>query len=379
MRKYVFVASNEWPNWGGSELLWSLAAERMARRGDEVRVSVAGFIKGHPHMERLEAAGCQVHYRAGFPPLVNRVGRRFLKLPDYKQTEFLPMTKGADLVVVSQGSVGDGMAFMEWSRAAGLKYTAIVQGASDVWWPEDGFAEKLATVYEGAARSYYVSQATLDACRSQFATALPGGKVIRNPYNVRYDAQVPWPGDSREEMLLACVGRIDGAAKGHDLLIRSFSLPYWRGRKVRVSVVGKGNTVRVLTTMARNLGVTNVEFTGPSGNIEEVWSKHHALVLPSRFEGMPLVIVEAMLCGRACIATDVGGNRELIQDGVNGFIARAATVEFWDEAMNRAWENRARLKEMGETAAADVRKWVSSDPVGDFVNDLDSLVNGGKS
>ena len=56
-----------------------------------------------------------------------------------------------------------------------------------------------------------------------------------------------------------------------------------------------------------------------------IWAEHHALVLPSRFEGMPLVVVEAMLCGRPCIVTDVGGNAELIRDGINGFLAKAPT------------------------------------------------------
>jgi glycosyltransferase involved in cell wall biosynthesis len=119
-----------------------------------------------------------------------------------------------------------------------------------------------------------------------------------------------------------------------------------------------------------------VNFLGHQSDIEKVWSSHHALVLPSRQEGMPLVVVEAMLSGRPCIATDVGGNRELICDGVNGFLAKAPTVELLDEAMNRAWENRSRLKEMGEKAAYDVRQWVSPDPTGDFVRDLRSLIGG---
>ena len=90
---------------------------------------------------------------------------------------------------------------------------------------------------------------------------------------------------------------------------------------------------------------------------------------------MPLTLVEAMLCGRPCIATDVGGTSELIRDGINGFLAKAPTVELLDEAMNRAWDNRSRLKEMGETAAADSRKFASADPVADFVRELKGLVN----
>ena len=91
---------------------------------------------------------------------------------------------------------------------------------------------------------------------------------------------------------------------------------------------------------------------------------------------MPLSLVEAMLCSRPAIVTDVAGHRELIRDDINGFLAKAPTVELFDEAMNRAWENRHRLREMGEAAARDVRQWISADPTGDFVRELDSLVNG---
>ena len=177
---------------------------------------------------------------------------------------------------------------------------------------------------------------------------------------------------------MACVARLDGVTKGHDLLLQALSLPHWRERNVRVSLVGKGLNERVLRSLADTLRLTSVEFLGQQDNIEEVWSKHHALVLPSRFEGMPLVVVEAMLCGRVCIATDVGGNRELIRDGINGFLVKAATTELLDEAMNRAWNCRARLREMGETARTDARAWVSADPGEDFARELMALVDGAK-
>jgi len=85
---------------------------------------------------------------------------------------------------------------------------------------------------------------------------------------------------------------------------------------------------------------------------------------------MPLTLVEAMLCGRPYIASNVGGNRELVRDGINGFLAKAPTVELLDETMNRAWESRAQLKEMGCTAAKDARRFVSGDPGEDFARKL---------
>ena len=106
------------------------------------------------------------------------------------------------------------------------------------------------------------------------------------------------------------------------MLLQVLGLPHWRERKVRLSLIGTGPNERILRRMVEQLGLNNVEFAGQQNNIEEIWSKHHALVMPSRFEGMPLTVVEAMLCGRPCIVTDVGGNKELIRDGINGFWRR---------------------------------------------------------
>lgn len=320
--------------------------------------------------------GCRMFYRRRFPPFLYRVARRAFPIPEYNRVQLRSAADGVDLAVISQGSIEDGLWWMEAARSEGLKYAVIIQGASDLWWPDDDQAARLAASYEGAACAYFVSQANLDLCRRQFASPLRRGKVIRNPFNVRYDAAPPWPTGSTGVLSLACVARLDGATKGHDLLLQVLGLPHWREREIRVSVIGKGRSERILRYMAENLGLTNVEFAGQQNNIEEVWSKHHALVLPSRFEGIPLTVVEAMLCGRPCIATDVGGNKELIRDGANGFLVKAPTVELLDEAMNRAWECRGRLKAMGERAAADVRAWVSADPSEDFARELMSLMDG---
>jgi glycosyltransferase involved in cell wall biosynthesis len=373
MRKFLFIAANEWGNWGGSELLWSQTAEKLARSGKEIRVSVPDFGKSIQEVEPLRSAGCRIFYRRR-PWFLSRQVRKTFPQLEYSLSHVRSAGRGVDLVVVSQGSNTDGLEWMEAARTVGCKYVVIAHGGTELFWPEDDRAERLAISYEGAAAAYFVSQATLELSRRQFVSPLRHGKVIRNPFNVGYDAQPSWPVDFSDGLSLACVARLDGATKGHDLLLQVLSLPHWRERKVRVSLVGSGVNERGLRRLAEALNLTSVEFTGQLDNIEEVWSKHHAMVLPSRFEGMPLTVVEAMLCGRPCIATDVGGNRELIRDGVNGFLAKAPTVELLDEAMNRAWEARDRLKEMGEAAAADVRRWVSRDPAEDFVKELLSLV-----
>jgi len=263
---------------------------------------------------------------------------------------------------------------MEAMRAAGFRYAVIVQGAYEQFWPSDDMSKRLAEAYEQASRAYFVSEANLDLSRRQFGTSFRNAKVVRNPFNVAYDAKPPWPRDTSEELRLACVGRLDVGTKGQDLLLQVLALPHWRHRRVRISLVGKGENENIIRQLAKHLQLDNVCLEGHVIDIEDVWRRHHGLVLPSRCEGMPLVIVEAMICARPCIVTDVGGNRELIRDDINGFLAKGPSVELLDEALNRAWNARGRLMEIGQIAARDVRAWVAEDPSEYFVQDLEAVI-----
>jgi glycosyltransferase involved in cell wall biosynthesis len=380
MKKYLFIMAQEGHRWGGSEPLWSSAAEHLARQGNDVRVSVKDWGKLAEQIEGLRSGGCKIFPRIDqyrIPPFIPRQFRKIFPPPPYRETHVRSVGGDVDLVVICSPDNATGLEWMEAARRTGRKYAAIAQSAVVYWWPEDDRAERLAESYENASAAYFVSQAILDISRLQFGTPLRNAKVVRNPFNVRYDACPPWPAD--RGLALAFAGRLDVISKGQDVLLQVLSLPHWKKREVRVSLIGTGPHERGLRRMVEQLGLTSVDFRRPTDDIEGVWSKHHALVLPSRFEGMPLVVVEAMLCGRPCIATDVGGNRELIRDGVNGFLAKAPTVELFDEALSRAWENRHRLKEIGQQAACDVRKWVSSNPGGDLARELAMVAGDGSA
>jgi glycosyltransferase involved in cell wall biosynthesis len=112
------------------------------------------------------------------------------------------------------------------------------------------------------------------------------------------------------------------------------------------------------------------------GHVEDVhaiWQEHDALILPSRMEGTPLALIEAMLCSRTAIVTDVAGNGELIEDNVSGFLAKAPTEELLDEALERAWQRRGEMTALGRAARERVLEMVPADPVGDFGNRLVQL------
>jgi glycosyltransferase involved in cell wall biosynthesis len=376
MKSIAFISSNDFVPWGASEFSWSAAAERFVRSGAEVRVSVPAWPDPVRQVEQLRDRGCRIYLRRWPPPLSRRIVRQFFSRRDYVWSHMKRVGAGAELVVISQGENMDGLAWMEAAKSLGYPYAVIASGAPDHRFPEDSQAARLAACYEGARGAYFVSEANIELSRRQFGTPLTKAKVIRSPFNVSYQANPPWPASDSGGLSLACVGRLDVATKRQDLICEVLSLPRWRDRCVRVSFVGSGPNERVLRWLVEYRKLHNVHFAGSTDDIEKVWTQHHALLLSSRHEGGPLAVVEAMLCGRPCIATDVGAVRELIRDGINGFLAKAATVELLDETMNRAWENRHRLREMGQIAAKDVRQWESPDPTGDFIRELETLVGG---
>jgi glycosyltransferase involved in cell wall biosynthesis len=90
-------------------------------------------------------------------------------------------------------------------------------------------------------------------------------------------------------------------------------------------------------------------------------------------EGNALSLIEAMLCGRMPITTDVGRAAELIDDGTSGFIASAATAYLIDEVLERAWQRRHDWQAMGQEAARAIRQRHSLTPSKDFADRILAL------
>ena len=151
---------------------------------------------------------------------------------------------------------------MEAARSCGFRYAAIAQTAAEHWWPDDESAQKLADAYEGACRAFFVSEANLALTRRQLSTALPRGRVIRNPFSVKYDAQPLWPGNSEEGLSLACVARLEVRQKGQDLLMQTLDLPHWRARKVRLTLAGTGVHEGSLKRLAETLKLPERQLRG---------------------------------------------------------------------------------------------------------------------
>lgn len=365
MNKIAFISTMEGAPWGGSEELWSQAALRLAKFPLTVGVNVVRWEVLPEPLQKLKSAGCVVtrrtHPQLPLQKVMRKVmGERSLNWLDRFQPDF---------VVISQGSNFDGVPWMLQCKQRNVPYVAIAQMAIDSCWPTQEVAGPAGEAYANAKASFFVSQGNLELTEKQVSVHLKNAQVTRNPFNVPYDVSVSWPKENKP-LKLACVGRLAPSAKGQDLLIDVLSMNKWRERPLYVTLFGSGPNQITLENRIKMLDLKNLSFGGYVDDVKSIWAHHHGLVLPSRYEGLPLVVVEAMLCGRMCIVTDVPGNAELVRDNLNGFVAVAPNSKCLDEAMERAWLHYQKWEDMGKTAAHDVREAVPRDPVGDFINRL---------
>ena len=118
-----------------------------------------------------------------------------------------------------------------------------------------------------------------------------------------------------DEFAFACIARFD-FQKGQDVLVRAIALAQGALRKAskKTLLVGGGQTLDEIMRLVEKEGVADIiEFAGeiPSAGVYMTCARH--LVAPSRWEGMPYLLLEAVARGRSVIASDCPGNRDVLK------------------------------------------------------------------
>lgn len=360
--RVAFISSMEGEPWGGSEELWSQAALRLLKEGCAVAASVKAWDQEAATIRQLRDLGCLIKYRR-HPTRVERVMRRVSPERPYAWLdEFKPK-----LAVISQGANLDGFAWMEACLKRRIPYVTVAQAATPAWWPRDTEIPRVTDALRRGLACFFVSRANLELTEWQLAARLSNAEIIRNPFRVPYERPQPWPENKCARM--ACVAALEPNRKGQDLLFGAMSSTDWADRPVKLTMYGRGSSEQGLRGLKDFLNLAIVDFGG-FAEPADIWAREQLLVLPSRSEGLPIVLVEAMLSGRPAVVTDVGGNREVVEDGVTGFIATAPTAPLIADALERAWNMRERWPVMGAEAAARIRNLIPPDPVACFVKQI---------
>lgn len=356
--KIAFISFIKDP-WGGSEVLWAEAAREALAQGHEVVISALRVAEPSKPLQALESKGAKILLRRGFiNPAWNRRTRILHKIRiailDLISNPFSPVVREQPDVVVFTGACYA----MTLNRALFklvrkhhipliLNNQVNIEYTRPIDWEQAAY---LREVYAYVSLATFVSQRNLDVTERHLAQRIPRSAVVRNPVNLPAAEALPMPA-ADPVYRFAIVANLLVNHKGHDLLLEVLSADKWKQRPVELHIFGSGSDEGYIRSLIPFFGLDGKVFMqGRTGDIRSVWERHHLLVMPSLNEGMALSVVEAMVCGRVVVTTDVGGNAEWITDGVEGFLAGGANTLAVDAALEAAWQRRDEWAEIGRRA-----------------------------
>jgi GalNAc-alpha-(1->4)-GalNAc-alpha-(1->3)-diNAcBac-PP-undecaprenol alpha-1,4-N-acetyl-D-galactosaminyltransferase len=177
--------------------------------------------------------------------------------------------------------------------------------------------------------------------------------IIPNPIlleKLESDNEKPLKGPT-----VVSMGRLS-EEKRLDNLLMAFAILKDKYLDWNLTIIGEGSLRNELELLRDKLDlIRRVEFMGIVKNPHSLISKADLFVLPSRFEGFPMALCEAMACGLAVISTEYhGGVREIIDEGVNGVLVPREDVNALAAAMDTLMGDDAERKRLG-TKAIDIQ------------------------
>jgi glycosyltransferase involved in cell wall biosynthesis len=196
---------------------------------------------------------------------------------------------------------------------------------------------------------------------------IPVNKIIRisngisfehvaNSYDsARTKSELGWPPEAK---VATFVGRLV-RAKGVDWLLEVWRDAVRKESSARLLIIGEGAERAALEAQARVLGISDtVVFAGAQKDVSKFLQATQVFVLPSRLEGIANALLEAMSLKLAVIVADdeLGGNREVIDDRLNGFVVKFGDNRRFVETLVELLKNGDLRSKIGQAAKEKIEK-----------------------
>ena len=188
---------------------------------------------------------------------------------------------------------------------------------------------------------------------------VPGVGIDTNKSNnidIDIDQKRKELGLDKDDFVLLSVGELS-ERKNHEIIIKALSK--LGNPKIKYLICGQGDLQEHLTNKARELNV-NVKFLGFREDILEISAITDLFVFPSRQEGLPVALMEAMAAGLPVICSKIRGNIDLIEDGKGGYLVDPNDSDGFADAIMRLYKNFDKSLNMGFYNVRSVNKFGSS-------------------
>ena len=190
------------------------------------------------------------------------------------------------------------------------------------------------------------------ACSDQVAD------YMRRVYKIKKDIKIIKNGIELDKFLdlvepqfltplnLLVLGRLT-KQKGHEILLKA--LAGLKDLDWKLNTVGEGEEKNNLTNLVESLDLADkVNFIDFQKDVSKIFYKSDLLLLPSLWEGLGVVVMEAMASGRLVVGSEVGGVPELVENKKTGLLIKTGDVEAWKKALEYCFENKPSCVELAQ-------------------------------
>jgi len=374
MKIAAFIKSTTFnKEYGGLETQNKVLCEGLAKRGHDITVfsPARGSTDRFVEENGVKYVFVPCVYRMLFASVdknnwLNRSYQKFIKI--HKQESFD--------VVISQSSAGLGV--IKKKHELGIKVVGIshgtiggemrtlinsAKGPVDLIKSSRSLAFSL-TNFFGRQRQYIHGCNAIVAVSSAVKKSIidetyaPEEKItiIHNGMDGKKVPKKDWGKVDADEPLKALyIGRIEESKGLRELLEACRGL-----NSVALNIVGDGPYLEELKALSRQLKMSQkVLFYGklPFEKAIEMYACNDVFVLPTRrVEGLPMTLIEACFAGLPIIATDMGGNKDAVVDGFNGFLLTKLNIDVLRQKILDLAENKALAEKMGSNGKIKAEK-----------------------
>ncbi len=200
---------------------------------------------------------------------------------------------------------------------------------------------------------------------------LPGTHIIPNGVDgERFHLHPCVIADEERTQTVVCVAKLR-YEKGIDVLLQAWRVVQEQMPESRLVIVGDGPIEQQHKMLAEALTIAqSIDFTGLQSNIPAQLHRGLIAVLPSRWEGMPNALLEAMACGCACVATRVSGSEDLIEHGVNGLLVDVEHYKSMAQELLVLLRDPELAHQYGRAARVKIEKYYMIEKISDTYLEL---------
>jgi len=241
-----------------------------------------------------------------------------------------------------------------WAKLAGVRM--IISNRRDMgFWRKPWHIHAYRLVNRWVSKIIVVSNSIRDMVLSTEGVAENKIEVIYNGVELPKNTAVPDIAPLKNNIVIMHVASLS-PVKGHVFLLEAFKKIISQIKDVKLVLIGEDMLNGTLQSKAVQMGLKeDVLFLGERKDVSSLLTVADITVLPSLSEGMSNSILEYMAAAKPVIATNVGGNPELIQDGFNGLLIEKENVEELSHALLKLIQDNNLRQIMGQNGFSMVK------------------------